>query len=581
MTRRTIIPVSLCLLLFHVAAAWAQMPEFKPRVTDVTAFKDGHALVLARATVKTKDGWCRTYDVPSSILGAFWTFVNDNASKVDQVQAGFLETAASRPCLTLREMIQANAGKKAAVMETSGALYEGVLLGIPESAGTRDEESAPPEPSEACARRVPDGRPTAGQFALIQTVAGVKLVKVEDIRSLTLLEKTPVTARMEKERKRTISIHVARKDKTPDPAAEIGMVYLQKGVRWIPDYRVELLAGGRARVTLQATVVNDLADLENVDLRLVVGVPGFIMQDVLSPMALREVNLRLSSYFAPLPNRADSSSMFSNAIMAQQIAAPCLRPGERRESSEPDVLAEGRREDLFVYHKPGFSLKKGHRAAIELLEVTVPYEDIYTWEIPALPDTENLNEGQVRMLATVSPESSSRVMHEIRLENNTRVPWTTGPAMVFKENVPLGQQILKYTSLRNKVDLPITVATDVNPRKEEAEVGAERGVQIGGNHYTQYRLHGKLFVTNFKDKPVKVYVTRNTFGTITQAANKGRITLTGPIEDQRMAQTARRWGWLPWWWFGVNSFSQVRWEAVIEPGKTATFEYDWYYYLHN
>ena len=51
----------------------------------------------------------------------------------------------------------------------------------------------------------------------------------------------------------------------------VGMTYVQKGLRWIPSYRVDVDGQGKARVKLQATLVNDLVDLNDVTVRLVVG----------------------------------------------------------------------------------------------------------------------------------------------------------------------------------------------------------------------------------------------------------------------------------------------------------------------
>ncbi len=100
------------------AGAWAaEAPEFTPKVTDVTVFKDGHALVMARGSVELKEGWCRTREVPAPVLGTFWAFAGDADARVDFVKAGFVEASESLPCLSLEQMIQANKGKKATVVE--------------------------------------------------------------------------------------------------------------------------------------------------------------------------------------------------------------------------------------------------------------------------------------------------------------------------------------------------------------------------------------------------------------------------------------------------------------------------------
>jgi hypothetical protein len=364
---------------------------------------------------------------------------------------------------------------------------------------------------------------------------------------------------------------------------EVGVVYLQKGIRWIPDYRIELLEGGKARLLLQGTVINELADMDNADLRLVVGVPNFLMKDELSPMALREVGLRLSSYFAPPGGRAGGRrDLYLSNVMMSQAAAEV---GERgAPAGGPNIPSEGQLEDLYLYRKSGLTLKKGESAVLKLLEVTVPYEDVYTWDVPPLPPLEMwryVNSDEQR--TALQKLSGAKALHKIRLLNTGDTPWTTGPAAIFRAGLPLGQDLLSFTSVKNKADVTVTTATDLNTKKEETEVGRqENSIRISGDAYTKVSLHGKLTVTNFKDRDIRLELTRKAIGKATAASADGRITALNAVEDK---STADEWGlplWQSWpyWWFAANPLSSIAWEAVIPAGQTATFEYDLYYYYH-
>jgi len=580
----------------------AEVPEFSPKITDVTVFKDGHALVMSRGAATLEDGWCRTRAVPAPVLGAFWSFVTDEKCEVDFVKAGFVEAEETRPCLTLEEIIQANVGKRAVIVEqpkdADSISHGGVLLGILQHDAEQEVETSETLPAGRdewgryiSSRRIQktkqDKVESLASFVMMQKDEGVQVIKRENIRSICLADNKPATDHSEKKKVREISMHVVKKGKPVRGEAEVGMVYLQRGVRWIPNYRIELLSNGKAKVSLQGTIINDLGDMEDVDLRLVVGVPSFIMKESLSPMALREVGLKLSSYFAP-PDRGRRDTQLnylSNALMSQ-AALPARSEGMPA-GGGPDIPSEGQQEDLFLYHKPGITLKKGERAVVKLLEVTVPYEDIYTWDIPPIPPREmwrHVNSDQIRQLATAL--TGAKAMHEIRLTNTGDAPWTTGPATIFKEGTPLGQQLLTYTSVKNKVDLPVTVATDLNTKKEEAEVGRDTNVRIGGDSYTKVKLHGKLTVKNFKDRAVHVYVTRKVLGTATSATAEGKIVLSNVVEDASLRDGRSScwwwywWSW-PWWFYGVNSISEITWEREIPEGKFATFEYDWYYHYRN
>ena len=588
-----------------VVAAWAGSlaaaePTFTPKITHVTAFKDGHALVMARGRATLQDGWCLTREVPAPVLGAFWGFVADEKLRVDRITAELVDSQETRPCLSLDEMIEANAGKEVILTEKLGgdppatAQHAGILLGILKHEQKRTEVGVAPGAEQydrygnyrggssvSVTREVP--AELEASFVMIQTPVGVHLVQRGNIQSLVIGDKAPATTKVKKEKRRTVSMRVAA-EKGPVPAeaeVEMGLVYVQRGVRWIPDYRVELLEDGQARLTLQATVINDLADLEDVELNLVVGVPSFLMAGEFSPMALRENGLWLSSYFSP-PGRGAGADMtyLSNSMMSQR-AAPSR--GEAPAGGGPDVPSEGQMEDLFLYNQPHFTLKAGGRAVVQLAQVTVPYEDVYSWDIPAVPPPEmweKIDRDELRQ--AMAAMNGAKAMHKVRLTNTGGVPWTTGPAAVFKKGALLGQQLMTYTSLKNQVDLPVTIATDLNTKKEEVETGREpNALTINKSSFTKVLLHGKVTVTNFKDKAAKLQVRRLALGMVTAASAEGKITQVNAIEsdellgDGVMQPVWRSW---PWWWFRANSVSRVSWEVTVPAGKAITLEYDWYYF---
>ena len=593
--RRCELALAAVALLLAAQAAMGAPEAFVPKVTDVTIFKDGHALIMARAKAKVEDGWCRTRAVPVPVLGTFWTYVADDKARVEFVRAGFVETQESRRCMNFDEMIQANKGKWARIV-TGSDKYEGIIRGILEyEKKTEDVTTRSTQPGrDAWGRYVnpPEVREAAetettarAEFLMLEVEGRTQLIKRGEIRDILLEGKQPATVHTEKKKVREISIRLTRNGKPAAGEAEVGMVYLQKGIRWIPDYRVELLADGKARVTLHGTIINDIADLEDVSLNLVVGVPSFIMKEQISPLALREVGLRLSSYFLPPRRDGGPSSHYQylSNVMMSQGAGPVMRPGGAA-AAGPDIPGEGQMEDLFLYHKDGLTLKKGERAVVHLMETTVPYEDVYTWDVPSLPPREmwrHVGSDQQRQLAALL--TGAKAMHKVRLTNSGKQPWTTGPAMIFKDGAPLGQQLMTYTSVKNEVDLPVTIATDVNTKKEETELQRKRNISIGDNNYTQVLAHGKLTVTNFKDRPIRIIVTRHVIGNVTKATDDGEITRSNTIEDtsvDRGAMPWYYWNW-PWWWHGVNAVSQIRWETTIKVGKAATFEYDWDYYYRN
>ncbi len=583
------------------AGAWAaEAPEFTPKVTDVTVFKDGHALVMARGAVELKDGWCRTREVPAPVLGTFWAFTGDAEARVDFVKAGLVEASESLPCLSLEQMIQANKGKKATIVEQgkegAAQTHTGVLRGFLEHEGERETPvtRSTPERYDRWGRYIGNVSLTetreervrsVGSFVMIESEQGMVLIQRENIRSVAIAGKEIATERTEKKQVREIALRVTAQGKPASGKHDVGFVYLQKGIRWIPDYRVELLDEKKAKVSLYGTIINELEDLENANLRLVVGVPSFLMKENLSPLALREAGLQLSHYFAP-PSEARggvAGQDLSNAMMSQ-MAAPMQRDeGGAAARGGPNIPAEGQQEDLFLYQKQGISLKKGERAEVHLLDVTVPYEHTYVWDIPFLPPRElwrHIGEDRQRQLTRAL--TGAKAMHKLSLSNTGQTPWTTGPATIFKAGTVLGQQLMTFTSAGNKVELPVTIATDLNTKKEEAETARQHNaLSIHNVSCTKVSLRSKYTVTNFKDRDVRLVVRRRLVGTVTKASEGGKIVSLNAQEEAPADADGSAWwywwGW-PWWWMAANPFSEVTWEATLKKGEAATFECDWHYF---
>ena len=154
-------------------------------------------------------------------------------------------------------------------------------------------------------------------------------------------------------------------------------MYFCPGIQWIPTYRIEL---GRkkkmARIALQAEILNEVEDLEEVPIHVVVGVPNFRFRSVISPFSLEAV-LR-NALTQASPQLMSQVHTFGNAIFSQRAGG---RQDGRGTLKLPKELTAAGSEDLFIYELPKIRLKRGHRAAVPIFDATAPYEHVYTWEV--------------------------------------------------------------------------------------------------------------------------------------------------------------------------------------------------------
>jgi hypothetical protein len=136
------------------------------------------------------------------------------------------------------------------------------------------------------------------RIVLLKAADGTRALPVSQIQSVTFLDDVNDTVRR-KQQKDTMTLHLDWKGKPPAPKAEVGMAYVQRGIRWIPAYRVEIDGKGKAVLKLQACIINELADLNDIKAHLVVGVPNFAFKEVVDPISFQEAAASLSGHSGP------------------------------------------------------------------------------------------------------------------------------------------------------------------------------------------------------------------------------------------------------------------------------------------
>jgi len=129
--------------------------------------------------------------------------------------------------------------------------------------------------------------PEKGNLILLKTAEGVKAIAIDRIQEVTFPHSHKPAAASE-EFRNLLHLKLDWGKTKPAKSANVGLFYLQKGVRWIPSYKIELDGKGSAAVKLQATLLNELADLEDVSVNLVIGVPTFAFKDTVDPMAIQQ-----------------------------------------------------------------------------------------------------------------------------------------------------------------------------------------------------------------------------------------------------------------------------------------------------
>ena len=551
--------------------AFANMP-----VKEITIFKDGHAFVLHEGKMPTDADGNVTIDyLPTPVIGTFWAYSADTNAKLTGVVSHKRIVPVNRTALTIPELIEGNIGAKVRITEAGLAAYETTILGIP----TRStEELSIAEPPGS-----PEKLPQRGEIVLLKFEGGIKAVPISRIQEVTFLDEPKLQLVGEQFRDMmTLKLDWGRRK--PEPEVEVGMVYVQRGVRWIPNYRVDIDGKGNAVIKLQATIINELTDIEDVKAHLVIGVPKFAFENTPDPISLQQTVAQLSRHFRP---DSQSAYAFSNMIMTQ--AEMPVRRVDVPDSSNvldlgPDVAGSGKNEDLYIFTLEHVTLKKGQRMVVPVAEYELKYKDVFVLDLPFGPPPEvrhNFNNEQQARLAQLY--HSPKVMHKIRLANNAKCPLTTAPAMILRQGKIISQGMMTYTAVGASSDLELTAAVDISVEKLDRETDRIPDAVKWDNYtYARSNLTGTITLTNRRSDTVSLEIRRSILGQIDSASHEGLIEQLGRNEGGWMdpSRLPFWWGWYNWpyWWYHFNAVSRVSWECEIEPGKSIELEYQWHYF---
>jgi hypothetical protein len=555
-------------------------------IKEITVFKDGHAFVAHEGEMPVDDHGNVVMDyLPAPVLGAFWPYSADAKVRLTAVTAGQKRVLIERTALNVRELLEANLGAEVFISEGGTNRYQATVLDLPKRSAEECAATSPPNS--------PERLPEPGGMVMLQTDAGVKVLGLDRIQELTFKNKPKATTANE-EFRNLLTLKLDWGKSKPSGLAKVGLFYLQKGVRWIPNYKVEIDGQGKAVVKLQATLLNELADLDDVSVNLVIGVPTFAFKDSLDPIGLQQNLAALSQYFqtdaSNLGNNRNSplAYQFSNAIMSQAARASEYRPvtGTLEGASlGPEIGDSGKTEDLFVFKVHHVSLKRGERMVLPITEFTLEYKDVFTLELPFGPPPEvraNLNTEQQRELARLF--SAPKVLHKLRLANRSQYPLTTAPALLIREGKVLAQGLMTYTAPGGTVDLAITTAVDVQARKSDLEVKrTPNALEENGTRYSRIDLTGKITLTSHRSMTTDIELTRYVLGTVDRAEHDGKAEKINTLENGEYlgaTDLPSWWNWYNWpaWWSSFNGIGQITWKLSLATDKSVDLNYDWHYF---
>ena len=154
--------------------------------------------------------------------------------------------------------------------------------------------------------------------------------------------------------------------------------------------------------------------------------------------------------------------------------------------------------------------------------------------------------------------AQAEIWHSVRLTNDTKIPWTTAPAMTMKDGHLLGQDTLRYAAVGGRTTVRITRAIDVQGEQAEYEVARDRNSEsFYGRSYDKVTVRGEIRAINHKREGVRLEIEKLIQGELKKNPD-GAVAAT-------IAEGLRQ----------VNPTVRLTWSKQLEPGAPTVLGYEY------
>ncbi len=500
----------------------APVDVVETKVVSASLFKNGYAVVLREAPLGGRDE-VFVQGLPQASLGTLWLTASEGVTLKDVVYVQ-RETETEANAQSLDEILRANVGRDVSLQLSGKPGPWGTILSVDGNIVVLKE-------------KVP----------YLGDVLQIRAVQRSSITGVSATTEQGELIWKLKRKKRSPAIHV----RAEGPAdAKLFILSLERGITWSPSYALDISDDETLTISGKAIIINDLADLDGIEVRLITGFPNILYRAAAEPLTSGQSVDQFVQALLSVSRQAGLGGM-PGAALAQNVARSADFGAPFRPSGLPGLEAE----DLFFYRQPDVRLKKGERGYFFLFQSESNYEHVYTWDVA---DPMAASERYTGM-----PETRGDVWHSLKFENNSEQPWTTAPAITVKNGEILGQDMLSYTSKEAEALVRITKALGVEAEVFEEETGRKLNelAPRGYGSYDLVTIKGTMRVLNRKSDNIKLKITRTLTGEL--------ISADGDPEVKKIVQGIRR----------VNPRSRLVWELPLKAGEAVSVTYHYKVYV--
>ncbi len=273
---------------------------------------------------------------------------------------------------------------------------------------------------------------------------------------------------------------------------EIELSYIQKGISWVPNYNIILNENKTGTLRLDASIINEIEDLNNVKVNFAVGLPYFPYADKNSPI-VDNINSATANI-----NTNNRSLGYSNVVVS---AIGIQKDNNNNKTSLNSKSFE--KEDFFYYEREKFSIQKNEKLKLNISKFNFSYKDIYFTDLKTNKDVFSWRNSAKR--------KEFSVIHLIRFENNSNQPLTSGIALIRKKNKNSPEQVtqsnIDFTLHKDTVEIDIAISPNIIIEEISEKISTEK---IDGKNVTT--VVNKIKIENHKKKDVNIELEKILYG---------------------------------------------------------------------
>ncbi len=458
-----------------VCAEEENVTELTAKPEYVSMFKNGVGLVISQVELPQQSGKFRVKPLPEATLGSFWMHWPENMT-LNNIKATQVQSPKEVAAQNVQELLEANIGSTLDV-KIQNDWQRARIISIPHR---HDNPVIQPMMENIVPPPTP---PQRGDLLILEDQMGKRAIPINWVQEIRFTEEDAQINIQRYTKENVIEFNAEFSNQSA--SREVSYTYLAKGITWSPSYVVDISEEDKADIYAKAVIVNDLIPLDNTDVELITGFPHIEFSNVNSMFSLAPLQQALESLRGG--RRQHEAPVMSQRAIISNVAASF-------EPSMPDTPVMGEStEDLYFYQVNNVTLKKGERGYYPLFSEKIPYEHVYTWEIPNYIDERNRYRNE-------QSERQQEVWHSLKLTNTTQYPWTTAPAATTKDLRILGQDTIYYTPPKASSELKITQAVSVKAEENEKEIERKRNVAtFYRDSYDLVKVKGEIY---FKGTPL-------------------------------------------------------------------------------